>query len=204
MKTISMFAFGTAVLLLGACNWVGIRGNGHVTTEERTIEPFTEIDAGGALRVEWHSGPPSLSITTDENLLSYVENRNRGNRLELRTHERLRPTRGIKVVVSSPSLVGAKLSGASDLIAHSLSGPTFAVQTTGAASVVLDGTVDELLADLTGASDLKAKNLQTKKVEISATGAADASVTVPTACGFPLPAQATSIIGATQKRSNAT
>jgi len=177
MKTLSMLALGT-VILLGACDWAGIRGNGHVTTEQRTIEPFTEIQAGGALQVEWRRGAASLSVTTDENLLSYVEVRNRGNRLELKTRERLRPTRGIKVVVSSPSLAGAKLSGAADLIAHALSGPTFAVQSTGATSVVLDGAVDELLADLTGASDLKARNLQAKTVELSTTGAADASITV--------------------------
>ena len=178
MKTTSILAFAGSLLLLGACDWTGIRGNGEVITEQRTVEPFTEIDTGGALRVEWRSGPPSLTITTDRNLLSYVENYNLGNRLEIRTRNRLRPTHGIKVAVSSPSLAGAKLSGAADFIGHSLSGHTFAVQSTGAASVVLDGTVDELLADLTGASDLKAKNLQTKIVEISTTGAADASVTV--------------------------
>jgi hypothetical protein len=51
------------------------------------------------------------------------------------------------------------------------------VESSGAATVVLDGTVDQLLADLTGASELKAKALQAKTVEISTTGAGDAWVT---------------------------
>jgi hypothetical protein len=100
-----------------------------------------------------------------------------GNRLEIRMRQTVRPTHGIKVSVSSASLNAVKLSGAADLVAHAVSGPSFAVQTTGAASIVLDGTVDHLLGDLTGASELKAKSLQAKVVEISTTGAADAWVT---------------------------
>jgi Putative auto-transporter adhesin, head GIN domain len=179
MKTISMFAFGAVILLLGGCDWAGIGGNGKITTEQRTVEPFTEVEAGGALKVEWRPGPPALSITTDQNLLSHIESRNRGNRLELHTRDSLRPTQGrIKVEISSPSLAGAKLSGAADFTGHAISDQTFAVQSSGAATIVLDGKVDELLADLTGASDLKAKDLPARTVEISATGAADASVTV--------------------------
>jgi hypothetical protein len=179
MKILSLFATAVATLFLGACDFdVGIRGSGHVVTTQQPVSAFSEISGHGALRIEWHSGAPSLSITTDDNLIEHFEARTVGNRLELRMRERVRPTHGIKVAISSPSLSGAKLSGATDLIAHGVTGPMFAVQTTGAASLVLDGTVDQLLADLTGASELKAKNLQAKVVEISTTGAADAWVNV--------------------------
>jgi hypothetical protein len=52
------------------------------------------------------------------------------------------------------------------------------LESTGAARVTLDGSVDELLADMTGASELKANALQTKTAEISTTGAADAELAV--------------------------
>ena len=117
-----------------------------------------------------------MSITTDENLLPYVENRISDNVLRLRTRERLRPTHGIKVIVSSRSLNGADLSGAVDLIAKQVSGPKFYLQSRGASDVTVDGNVEQLLADMTGASDLKAKGLQAKTVEISTTGAASAYV----------------------------
>src|SRR6266850_850990 len=90
---------------------------------------------------------------------------------------RVRPTHGVKISVSSSSLDGVKLSGATDLVAKGITGRTFAVETSGASSIILDGSVDELLADMTGASELKAKGLQAKTVEISTTGAADAWVT---------------------------
>jgi len=128
------------------------------------------------MRIEWKSGSPSLSVTTDENLVEEFEARTSGNRLELRMRNRVRPTHGIKISLSSPSLNGARLSGASDLTAKGVTGPTFAVETSGASTIVLEGTVDELLADLTGASELRARDLRAKTAEISTTGAADAWV----------------------------
>src|SRR6516165_1135385 len=72
----------------------------------------------------------------------------------------------------------ATLTGAARLIAGQLSGSNFAVESTGAAKVTLDGKVDELITDMTGASKLDAESLQTKTAEISSTGAAHADVAV--------------------------
>lgn len=177
MKILPLIALAVVTIPLTACDVdLGVRGNGHVVTVQQQIGSFSEISARGSLRIEWNSGAPSLSITTDENLIEYFEARTTGNRLELRMRDRVRPSHGVKIAITSPSLNGAKLSGATDLMAHGLTGPSFAMQTSGASTVVLDGTVDRLLADMTGASELKAKTLQVKVAEISTTGAADAWV----------------------------
>ena len=179
MNKITIAVFGALVALIGGCNWtVGLGGNGHVTTDQRTVGEFAELQAGGSFDIVWRNGPASLSITTDENLLQYIENSIEGNRLRLRTRERISPTHGIKVTVSSPVRNGAKISGAVDLTVPEIAGPKFYFQSTGATEVKLDGNADELLADMTGASELKAKNLRAKNVEISTTGAADAEVSV--------------------------
>jgi len=167
---------GFLALAVGGCDLPGIRGNGKIVTDQRTIDDFSEIHTRGSFRIEWRNGPPALSITTDENLLPYIETRKIDNRLELRTRERVRPRHGINVVVSSSTRSGAKLSGATDLAVSGLTSPRFALETSGAADVVLDGVVEELLADMTGASDLKAKALQARTVQISTTGAASAQV----------------------------
>ncbi|MFN2542612.1 MAG: head GIN domain-containing protein [Chthoniobacterales bacterium] len=176
MKKICISLLSIAAVTLSACNWQGIRGNGHIVTDQRTIEDFSEIDARGGFDIEWRNGPASISITTDENLLPYIVTRKIDNRLELRTRERVHPRHGIKVVVFSSTRSAVKLSGAGDLKMSGLTGPRFAVESSGAADVTLDGAVDELLADMTGASDLKAKSLQARIVQISTTGAASASV----------------------------
>jgi hypothetical protein len=168
--------FTGVTLLFAGCDWMGIGGNGHIVTDQRAIEDFAELHTRGAFDVEWRTGPPSLRITTDENLLPYVASRKIDNYLELRTRERIRPRHGIHVLISSSNRTGVKLSGASDLKVPALSGDTFALESIGAVKVTLDGAVDKLLVDMSGASDLKAKNLQARSIEISTTGAGSAQV----------------------------
>lgn len=175
-RTIALLA--TLILAVAGCHVGGIRGNGHIVTDQRMVSDFSEIDASGALEIEWRNGPPSLSITTDENLLSHIDNQIVGKRLRVSSHGNMWLTHGIKVVVSSPNRVGAKLSGATRLTANQLSGAKFAVESSGAARVALDGKVDQLFADMTGASKLEAESLQTKNAEISTTGAGHAEVAV--------------------------
>ncbi len=178
MKRLVFLACGFLLFGLAACHWLGVKGNGEIKTEERTVTDFSELHADGSFDIEWRSGPPSLTITTDENLLRYVEVEVHGDYLRLRVRERVLPTHGLKVVVSSTQRTGCRLTGASELVAHDLSGDSFAVKTTGAADVKLDGNVNQLLADMTGASELSARKLQTKTAEVSTTGAASAGVSV--------------------------
>jgi hypothetical protein len=178
MKKITVVFFVACIIVVAGCHWVGVRGNGNLKTDQRTISAFATVDASGVFTIEWRNGAPALSITTDENLLPYIENHISGDTLRLRTHEQIWPTHGITVVISSPTRAGARISGAVKLTANQISGPKFALESTGAAQVKLDGNVDELLADMTGASDLNASDLQTKTIEISTTGAADAEIAV--------------------------
>ena len=177
MKKITILFFACVVLIAG-CRWAGIRGNGNIKTDERTIGAFANLRASGAFTIGWQNGAPALRITTDENLLPYIDTHVDGDTLRLRTREHIWPTHGIKVVISSPTRAGASISGAVKLTANQLSGPKFAFEATGASQVKLDGTVDQLLADMTGASELNASGLQTRTAELSTTGAADAEVAV--------------------------
>ncbi len=178
MKKITIVFLAVSVTLFAGCHWVGVRGNGNIKTDQRTISAFATVDVGGTFNIEWRNGAPTLSITTDENLLPYIDNQVSGDTLHLHTRETIWPTHGIKVVILSPTRSGAKISGAVRLTADQLSGPRFAFQSTGASRVTLDGNIDELLADMTGASELNAGALQTKTAEISTTGAADAEIAV--------------------------
>src|SRR5438874_10061462 len=148
--------------LVAGCHLPGVRGNGQPKTEERSVDGFTYVDAGGAFEIQWDNGSPALRVTTDENLLPYIENNISGNTLHLRTREHVWPTHGIKVVISSATRAGAKLRGAVKLTAKQLNGPVFALESTGASQVSLEGNVDRLLADMTGASQLAADDCKPK------------------------------------------
>jgi len=176
-KILSVLLAGCVVLVVG-CHLPGVRGNGQIKTEERPIATFANLDASGAFEIEWQNGPPAVRVTTDENLLPYIENNVSEDTLRLRTREHLWPTHGIKVVISSPTRAGGKIRGAVKLTAKQLSGPIFALESKGASEVSLDGSVDRLLVDMTGASQLAAAGLQAKTAEVSTTGAGDAEVAV--------------------------
>ena len=178
MRKILIVLLAGCVVLVVGCHLPGIRGNGHIKTEERPIAAFVNLDAGGAFEIEWQNGSPALRITTDENLLPYVEDNVSDDTLHLRTRNHVWPSHGIKVVVSSPTRAGGKIRGAVKLTANQLSGPIFALECKGASQVSLDGSVERLLVDMTGASQLVADKLQAKTAEISTTGAGDAEVAV--------------------------
>lgn len=183
MNTIPIRPFAAAKLLtfaalaLGGCHVTGIRGNGHVTTETRTVPDFTSVEADGAFTITWSKAPAALKITTDQNLLSHVETSVRGSKLRIHSRGQLRPTEGkIKVLISSSALSGASLTGAVRLTATKLSGKGFYLEGTGATRVVVDGTVNELMATMAGASRLDAGSLQAETVALSISGAGKAEV----------------------------
>jgi len=178
MKRLDLIILSLLVLLSVGCGWKGIRGNGKIKTEARPVTAFTRVDAGGFYELEWHPGAPSLSLTTDENLLAHIETRMAGDVLKIEMHGTFSPTRGIKIAITSPALTGASLSGAVKFDAAQISAATFALETSGATRVTLAGKVSRLLASLTGASKLKAADLPAEEVELSVTGAGKADVTV--------------------------
>ena len=178
MRKILIVLLVGCVVVIAGCHLPGVRGNGQIKTEERQVGAFANLDAGGAFEIEWESGSPALRITTDENLLPYIENNVSDDTLRLRTREHVWPTHGIKVVISSPTRKAGRIQGAVKLTVKQLSGPTFALESKGASEISLDGKVDRLLVDMTGASQLAADGLQAKTAEISTTGAGDAEVAV--------------------------
>ncbi len=177
VKLATLAVLALVLLLLNGCHWVGVEGNGKVTTENRPVENFTKLEADGAFEVNWASAPAaSLTITTDENLMEYIRTRLSGETLRIEWIKPLRGTRGIKVNIATPVLTGAELNGAVRLVASNLSGPEFVLLANGATRVALNGTVNAMSAEMNGASRLDADTLVTRAIELSISGAGRAEV----------------------------
>jgi Putative auto-transporter adhesin, head GIN domain len=166
------------VLTFAGCDVGGLRGNGHLKTESLEVTLFVNVEASGAFTVEWQNGPPSASVTTDENLLPFVDAKVTDGTFRVRTTRSINPNGSIKLALTSPSREGASLRGASRFTAQQLTGAAFALKTAGASKVTLDGNINELVASMTGASELRAESLQTKTAELDIAGAGDARVNV--------------------------
>src|SRR3984893_19365663 len=115
MKKSYLSILAIMAVLLSGCHWIGIRGNGQIVTDKRAVTEFSDIKTGGAFEIEWHPGPPSLSITTDSNLLRYIENRVEGKTINLESHEQMSPTGRIRVVVAWSSVAGVSHGGGTRL-----------------------------------------------------------------------------------------
>lgn len=178
LKLATLAALAFLMLLISGCHWVGLYGNGKITTESRVIGDITEMETDGAFTINWSSGAPSLKITTDSNLHDYIRTDVSGGRLHLEWIKPLKGTHGIKVDVASSSLQRVTLNGAVRLTATHLSGSEFYLEANGATRATLSGQVNAMSGELNGASRLDAKSLETRAMELSISGAGRADVDV--------------------------
>ncbi len=178
VKLLTLAALALVLLLLNACHWVGVEGNGNVTTETRPVGDFSRLEADGAFTILWTTGPAALKITTDSNLQQYIQTSLAGDRLRLGWDKPLRGSHGIKVEIASAALQRASLNGAVRLTADKMSGTEFYLEANGATRVNLSGNVNAVSGEMNGASRLDAKALRTRAMELSINGAGRADVNV--------------------------
>ena len=176
IKLLTLAVLALALLFLSGCRWAGVKGNGDIETETRSLGDFTTIEASGAYEVTWTHGAPSLQITADSNLLKLIDTDIDGKQLKIEWEKQLRPTRTIKVRISSSALTGAELNGAVRLNAADMRTPSFVLEANGATRVALKGTLDGLAASMNGASRLEAEELRARVAELSINGAGRADV----------------------------
>ena len=167
-----------AVAIVAGCSRPGIHGDGAITTEDRPISEISKLVVTGGYEIEWSSGKPALTISTDKNLLPLVETVTSGNTLQIDSKGELLPTKSIKIILSSATLADVQLTGGISFKASRISGHDLSLKSTGASQISVDGSVTNLEANLTGASQLNAKSLQTQDATISLNGAWEAEVTV--------------------------
>lgn len=163
---------------LAGCSRTGIKGDGLITTTNHPIADFSTLEVAGAYQIRWSSGKPALTITTDQNLIPLITTSVSGNTLHIDWKENLRPTKGITIIVSSASLADVLLNGAVSLTASNLSGRDLKLESNGASSITVEGSVTNLEANLSGATKLNGASLQSQTAKVSLNGASYADVTV--------------------------
>jgi hypothetical protein len=192
-------------VLLAASGCQLIQGSGRVQTEDRSFSPFHAVHMRGIAEVTMVSGPGSISVTTDDNLLDYVLIEVLDGTLTLDEKNpktgMLVPSRGIKVEVTTPDApkdvhvsgtgsftwpegapltvgaLGLHVDGAGSLEA-AIAVTTLAVDLSGSGSITLTGTATTGTVDLSGTGDLRAFGLalSTAVARVSGTGSAMVAV----------------------------
>ncbi len=177
MKTRIILAALLAVVSFSACTVWGVRGNGRLKDQNRNVEEFSRIDAGGAFTIKVYIGKaPSLQINAEENLLQYIKTSVKGGTLYIDTKKNLNPKKNIELRITTPSLRSIEISGANDVEVVGINEKEFSVNLSGAGNVDLKGIADRVRAELSGAGNIDARELKAKDVVICVSGAASADV----------------------------
>jgi RNA polymerase sigma factor (sigma-70 family) len=138
-----------------------IRGSGKEATKDFKLSGFTTVDVGDVFQVEITQGDSfRTTITTDDNVLPFVNAAKEGNTLKIRLDGQNRSFQNVtlKASVAMPSLEGVTLRGASHVTLGGFkSGTDFKVRVSDAST--LKGEIQAGDADLeaTDASDVSLK-----------------------------------------------
>jgi len=188
---------------ISSCHYINgkrIRGNGTIKTESRTPGTFGGIDVSGAIDVYVkQDSVTSVRVETDENLLEHLLTEVDGSTLRIHQKEgtNLKPSRSIKVYVSSPSYKNFEASGACDFFGENkitsseaitidlsgasdvkleLKAPKIDAELSGAGSITLKGETKDFFVDGSGATDIKCFELMAENTQVELSGAGDAQV----------------------------
>lgn len=158
----------------------GVRGNGMVVTEERSIEDYNSIEVHGAIQLEVSSSAdPSLSITGEENLLPVIETICKDGKLVISSTEPYKSTKPIIVKTACSKLIRYQGNGATEGKVTEVESDSLEIELSGASSfVVQKGKVNTLKVNVSGASNVNTGNLETSNAKLTASGASKVIVNV--------------------------
>jgi hypothetical protein len=176
-KFIPIFLAVLGIITAG-CLRSGVKGDGVIKAEDRTVSDFTKVVVTGAYEVQWTNGKAALNISADENILPLIKTVVTDGTLEIESSESISPSQTIKVTLSSAALKAVELTGGNNFKASQVAGDSLKLEATGASNITVDGSVTNLQAEFTGAGKLKAHSLQTHTATLTLTGASEAEVNV--------------------------
>lgn len=178
-----------------------VKGNGNITTENRSTSNYDEIQCAGSLDYVLVKGTEGeITLEGESNLLEYVVTEVRGNKLVIKTENgvSLKPSRNktIKITIPFRDLTDISLSGSGDLwtedvlnmneLSTSITGSGDVVlevntssiegSVTGSGDLTLKGSTEYLSAKVTGSGDFHGFDLKSKNTDVSVTGSGDAKV----------------------------
>ncbi len=167
--------------VLFSCNHIfgkRVHGNGNVTSQDRQVGSFKDVEVGGAAKVFVSQGDQhSVKVEVDENLQQFIEVFQEGNKVIVRERRgfNLDPTGDIKIYVTSPVYNNIDVSGACDIIGQTpiINPENIELHISGAGDMKMEVNAPRITAEVSGSGNIDLKG-ETKSVDLDLTGAAHA------------------------------
>jgi cytoskeletal protein CcmA (bactofilin family) len=180
---IALVLSGIVLLTANSCleDFLFVNGSGHIETELRRPGSFDRIDNTTSFDIIYRKADTSaVSITTDDNILDHIVTEVCNNRLEIRTRPLgviLDCSKHPVIIVTSPRIDEANLSGSGSLTADKISGNSVSVKLSGSGNINVDSiNCTNLTAMISGSGDISVKYAICTHSDISASGSGIISV----------------------------
>ena len=207
MKTIITLSLVTLLSISCTAQWgKKVKGNGNMTTIERSVGDYDAVALSGWFDVNLVAGNEGeLTLKGEENLLEYIKTEVKDGKLTIKVKKgiNLKPSSwkkgmGIYVTVPVEDINAVTLSGSGDIVGKTtLKANNFKTSISGSGDITLDVDANEVKATMSGSGDInlsgktgdlevrvsgsgdiKAYDLEADYVSAEVSGSADVKVTV--------------------------
>lgn len=201
MKT-NHFLMGCAfaILTLTACDPLGVRGRGDLTTETRDVKNFhaIEVDVSGDVDVRVDSFF-HVEVTCEDNIIDFLETVEDHGVLKIFFDRNVYDVDNLKIRVSAPSWNAFEINGSADVdVPDAISGDFLNLgisgsgnikifdasfnkaksRISGSGDITLIGEANDLNATISGSGDLQAIDFPVKTATVTVSGSGNARVNV--------------------------
>lgn len=179
MKRLIPFLF-LACILSASCNILDkrrVKGNGTVTTEQRTPGNFHSLEISNAIHVVLsQEGTTSVKVKADQNLQNLIRTEEQDGVLHIYQEDdtEIRPTEEVIIYVSMPQVRNLDISGASsmEVTGRLTSDNKISIELSGASAATVNVRAPEIKANVSGASRLRIAG-ETKNLDLEGEGASE-------------------------------
>ncbi len=157
----------------------GVKGNGEVTEEERSVANFTSISSNNAIVVKVSEGDtPKVVVRTDSNLIDHIKTKVEGGKLKVYIKGSIRRYSELMVLVSIPEINALRSSSASKILCEGkIEADNFSIRSSSASTI----RIEELIANkveirTSSASNVKINKGYCQNLEVRSNSASDANL----------------------------
>ncbi len=161
------------LMLMTACNLGStggmVVGSGDVGSATRSVAAFTEVSAAGGIQLQLATGPQSVVVTAQPNIIDITRTEVSGSRLTVDTTSGYVTAQGLIVKVTVPSLTAVELSGGASASGATGTSTDLTIRMSGGARATLTGTTRTLTLTASGGAlpDLGGLRATDATVELS-------------------------------------
>ncbi|HVZ24792.1 MAG TPA: head GIN domain-containing protein [Sediminibacterium sp.] len=204
MKYLASFLLIGSFCLFSSCrllNTERIRGNGHVSTAQRSVTGFTGVSDHGSLDVVLSQGDYKVTVEADENIIPHIVTAIEGDKLIVRFEDNVWVTRYAvaRVHVTAPSINRVEVYGSGNITSEGAIRDSSDLQLRisgsgdmklqinkssvdagiyGSGNMILSGTCATFSAAVHGSGDVRAFNLQSQQTTAEIYGSGNVETAV--------------------------